>query len=194
MRVCSIIGRLSLILVIFAVAAPAFGQTPSSPVVQRADPPDLLFSDSVEYSQVQHFIVYGIAALLVMGCVLFHNAVLMLLGKSLQKVRVITRMRIVTLIYGIILAHLTEIFFFAIGYYLLCASGKYGHIVGSQELNYTYFSFVVFTTLGFGDFVPVGPVRFLTAVEALTGLVLITWSASYTFLQMQRYWGDQKET
>ena len=28
----------------------------------------------------------------------------------------------------------------------------------------------------------------MTGVEALAGLVMITWSASYTFLEMQRYW------
>jgi hypothetical protein len=45
-----------------------------------------------------------------------------------------------------------------------------------------------YTTLGFGDIVPVGPVRFLTSVEALTGFVLITWSASFTYLEMNRFW------
>jgi hypothetical protein len=30
--------------------------------------------------------------------------------------------------------------------------------------------------------------RHLTGIEALTGLVLITWSASFLFLEMQRYW------
>jgi hypothetical protein len=31
-------------------------------------------------------------------------------------------------------------------------------------------------------------VRFLAGMEALSGFVLITWSASFTFLEMQRYW------
>jgi hypothetical protein len=32
----------------------------------------------------------------------------------------------------------------------------------------------------------------MTAVEALTGLVLITWTASFTFLVMQQSWGHQE--
>lgn len=51
-----------------------------------------------------------------------------------------------------------------------------------------YFSVVVYTTLGLGDLVPEGAIRFLTGTEALTGSVLITWSASFTFLEMQRFW------
>jgi len=42
--------------------------------------------------------------------------------------------------------------------------------------------------VGFGDLVPIGPIRMLTAAEGLTGLALVTWSASFTFLAMQRFW------
>lgn len=47
---------------------------------------------------------------------------------------------------------------------------------------------MVYTTVGFGDLIPIGPIRLMAGVEALTGLVMITWSASYTFLEMQRDW------
>ncbi len=33
-----------------------------------------------------------------------------------------------------------------------------------------------------------GAIRFMTGMEALTGFVLITWSASFTFLEMQKFW------
>lgn len=42
--------------------------------------------------------------------------------------------------------------------------------------------------LGLGDLVPVGAVRFMTGTEALTGFVLIAWSASFTFVEMERFW------
>ncbi len=35
-----------------------------------------------------------------------------------------------------------------------------------------------------------GDIRLLAGVEALTGLVLIAWTASFAFLQMQRFWTD----
>ena len=47
---------------------------------------------------------------------------------------------------------------------------------------------VTSTTLGYGDIEPFGILRFLTGIEALAGLVLITWSASFLFVEMQRYW------
>ena len=56
-------------------------------------------------------------------------------------------------------------------------------------LDFVYFSAITYTTVGFGDYVPTGPIRFLAGTEALTGFLLITWSASFTFLEMQRYWG-----
>ena len=46
--------------------------------------------------------------------------------------------------------------------------------------------------MGFGDIEPFGYIRFLAGIEALTGLLLITWSASFLFLEMQRFWRDQK--
>ena len=47
---------------------------------------------------------------------------------------------------------------------------------------------MVYTTVGFGDIVPEGALRMITMSEALSGLSLITWSASFTFLEMQRLW------
>jgi hypothetical protein len=47
--------------------------------------------------------------------------------------------------------------------------------------------------VGFGDLVPHGAIRFMTGMEALTGLVMITWSASFTFLEMQRDWHSTRD-
>ncbi len=52
-----------------------------------------------------------------------------------------------------------------------------------------YFSTETFTSLGFGDMMPVGPIRMLAGIEALNGLLLIGWSASYLYIAMERYWG-----
>jgi hypothetical protein len=58
-------------------------------------------------------------------------------------------------------------------------------------LDCSYFSFVTYTSLGFGDIEPLGNLRFLTGLEALTGLVLITWTASFMFIEMQKLWKDK---
>jgi hypothetical protein len=46
----------------------------------------------------------------------------------------------------------------------------------------------MYTSLGIGDIVPVGNLRFLAGLETLTGLVLITWTASFMYIEMQRFW------
>ena len=92
---------------------------------------------------------------------------------------------------GALTAHILEIIIFAAGYFLLIRYGAAGTFLGNFSQDFgdcIYYSFVTYTTLGFGDLTPTGPLRFLTGMEALTGLVLITWTASFLFIQMQQYW------
>jgi hypothetical protein len=66
-----------------------------------------------------------------------------------------------------------------------------GAIAGAHPaglLDAVYLSATTFSTLGFGDLAPVGPVRFITGTEAVSGFILITWSASFLFLEMQQHW------
>jgi hypothetical protein len=74
--------------------------------------------------------------------------------------------------------------------FISCITREYG---GQLEGNYNgtlldsaYFSFTTYSTLGFGDIQPMGDIRFLTGLESLTGLVLVTWSASFLYFEMQR--------
>lgn len=55
-------------------------------------------------------------------------------------------------------------------------------------LDCVSFSFTTYTTLGMGDIEPIRDLRYLTSLESLIGLVLITWSASFPYLEMTRYW------
>ena len=102
------------------------------------------------------------------------------------------RRRVVILIFVILFTHAVEIWIFAFGYHFLLHFDAFGTIIGSVDIvtmiDHAYFSGMVYTTVGFGDLVPHGPIRFMAGMEALTGLVMITWSASFTFLEMQRDW------
>lgn len=49
-----------------------------------------------------------------------------------------------------------------------------------------YFSLVNLTTLGLGDVIPLGHLKFLAAMEAMTGFLLISCSASHIFQLMQK--------
>jgi len=58
-------------------------------------------------------------------------------------------------------------------------------------LDAVYFSSMTYSTVGFGDVVPVGPIRLVAGTEGLIGLLLIGWSASFTYLEMERFWRAQ---
>jgi|ETNmetMinimDraft_25_1059894.scaffolds.fasta_scaffold02634_3 hypothetical protein len=109
------------------------------------------------------------------------------------------RRRIMIIICAQFFLHLIEICIFAAGFFLLADVPEYGALLSVVDSefssippghygDYFYFSAVVYTTLGMGEIVPVGPVRILAGMEAIGGLLLIAWSASFTFIEMQRHW------
>lgn len=51
-----------------------------------------------------------------------------------------------------------------------------------------YFSTVTFTTLGYGDIVIDNSWRLLSAIEAMTGLLIFGWSAGIFLSVFQRFW------
>jgi voltage-gated potassium channel len=57
-----------------------------------------------------------------------------------------------------------------------------------------YFSFVTFTTLGYGDITLPNIWRILSGYEALNGVLLIGWSTAMIFAVVQRTWKDMLRT
>ncbi len=101
------------------------------------------------------------------------------------------RRRLVAVNLWLLALHTVEIWVFGGAYYLLLNLADVGGVQGMHPhsmLDSVYFSAMVYTTVGFGDMIPVGPIRLLAGSEALVGLMLITWSASFTYLEMTRYW------
>lgn len=101
------------------------------------------------------------------------------------------RGRILRLVLCLIVLHSIEMLIFGFGYWVLQQPDSFSYIGGNTPLLFAdciYYSSSVYTTVGFGDIVPHGSIRFLTGMEGLVGFILITWSASYTFLEMQRFW------
>jgi hypothetical protein len=104
------------------------------------------------------------------------------------------RFRIVIMIYGLLILHTFEITMFGGAYWFLSQSPGFGTLVAQDMLSLwdcMYFSATVYSTLGFGDLVPTQSMRLLAGIESVTGLLLITWSASFTYLEMVRYWRDE---
>ncbi|MGA0840699.1 MAG: potassium channel family protein [Pseudomonadales bacterium] len=131
----------------------------------------------------------AVAGFTLILCLIMHYEAMNLLERMSREMR---RHRWIVLLTmgGLMLAHMLEIWLFAGAFYAaehLLGLGTVSTPTGDW-LDYVYYSAVVYTTVGFGDMVPSAGLRMLTMAEALTGLSLITWSASLTFLQMQRLW------
>ncbi len=123
--------------------------------------------------------------------VMIHYEILYRLSVLMPKLKVRAHSRVVIGVFGAIFAHIIEIWLFALSFYFM-HHNNWGQLSGNYDgslMASVYFSFTTFTTLGFGDIEPLGDLRYLTGIESLTGLVLITWSASFLFYEMQKYWG-----
>jgi len=103
----------------------------------------------------------------------------------------VRRRKVLIGVYGVIVLHVAEIWLFGGAIWALLNIPDTGNIIGatySGLLDAVYLSATTFSTLGFGDLAPIGPVRFLCGTEALSGFILITWSASFLYLEMREYW------
>lgn len=122
---------------------------------------------------------------------LIHYEVLRGLHVGLPRLRIPIRTKLLVVIFGAFVAHVVEIALYAVSLFALIHFPSEGSLAGEREITFlecVYFSAETYTSLGLGDIAPLGPVRLLAGVEALNGLLLIAWSASFTYLSMQKFW------
>jgi hypothetical protein len=71
-------------------------------------------------------------------------------------------------------------------------AGVYKALVPVSELadleTAVYFSFVTFTTLGYGDITLSDGWRLLSGIQALNGILLVGWSTALMFAVVQKSW------
>jgi hypothetical protein len=130
--------------------------------------------------------------LLVVATTILHYEVLRALNSGLTTLNVPGRAKLVVVILAAFVAHAVEMALYGVALYVLIAwlgAGSLSGTAGFSLTNCLYFSAETYTSLGFGDLTPVGPVRLLAGVEALNGLLLIGWSASFAYISMERFWG-----
>jgi hypothetical protein len=75
-------------------------------------------------------------------------------------------------------AHVVEVIVWSLGYLIVGAA--------PAGANLVYFAFVNYTTLGYGDVVPVAHWRLLGPITALNGVLLIGWSTAVIFEVLRR--------
>ncbi len=150
------------------------------------------FQTSPEVAQVW---VVVVTLLTVGACVVLHYEGLSLLSRQHRaRLGAMGRWHVLTGIFAMLGLHILEIWIFGLAYTSLSlfpAAGQIEMSTGPVDwLDRIYFSATTYTTLGYGDLVARGALRLLAGTEALVGFMLITWSASFMYLQMDRYWSE----
>lgn len=135
-------------------------------------------------------IVFVCLALLVISTII-HYEVLAGLSASLPLLAIPARSKLILVIFGTFLAHSLEIVIYAFSIHCMTNNLGWGTLGGLKDVGFNiclYFSAETYTSLGYGDIVPNGGLRLLSGAEALNGLLLIGWSASYIYIAMERFW------
>lgn len=133
-----------------------------------------------------------LSLVLLIACVLLHFEVLQLVDRHLPKLKWMpTRVRVVVALFGAVISHLLQVVLFAIAYFLLrdkMGLGQFGGQFDDIYYSFLYFSAETYSSLGLGDIYPLGALRLVLGTETLTGLLMIGWTTSFTYLEMRRYW------
>lgn len=132
-----------------------------------------------------------IAAVLIAATIFIHYEILRLTTVGATDLNVRPRMRLWMMLSAALLSHLIHISLYSVGYIVLEFQFGLGSIAGPDSGAFNdafYFSITNYTTLGIGDIYPTGQIRLLSGIEALNGLVMVTWTASMTYLHMERFW------
>jgi hypothetical protein len=130
---------------------------------------------------------------LVAVTVAIHYEVLRGTSLLIPRLSISPRPRLLVVIAGVFVAHLLEVSLYAGAFYVMVEHLGLGSIRGEFQgaaIDYFYFSITSYTTLGVGDVYPHGALRVITGLEALNGFVMIGWSASFTYVAMERFWQD----
>ena len=139
-------------------------------------------------------IVILACALLISTTTVIHYEALRLLSRRLPTLRIPSRSKLLVVIFCAFIAHALEIAVYGAALFGLIGVLGIGGLAGTLGFSFLhclYFSAETYTSLGFGDLLPVGPVRLLAGTETLNGLLLIGWTASYAYLAMERFWREE---
>lgn len=129
--------------------------------------------------------------LLIALTTLIHYETLRVLNTRLVALPIPNRSKLLVVIFAAFAAHIVEIALYGSTLYLLVEYMGVGTLHGASHVSLTsclYFSVETYTTLGFGDLTPSGPIRLLAGVESLNGLLLIGWTATSTYVAMEQFW------
>ena len=131
-------------------------------------------------------IITIIAVILAIG---LHYTALLSTTKLLCHFRGTHPASIVLALFLAVIAHLLEILIFACAWQLMLSLNLITFSIEAPSfLDLFYFSGTTYTTIGYGDIILTGNGKTMAVVEGVMGLVLIAWTASFTYYEMNRKW------
>lgn len=130
-------------------------------------------------------LLLGVACVASIG--LFHERALLLLDRWTGPDKEQRHRTLAAIFVGLLLIHLVEAMLFA-GVFGVCVRIEGLGTLGQGPLGWSdllYFSLVNFTTVGYTQIVAAGPLRLISGLEALGGLMVLTWSATFLYSAWQ---------
>lgn len=125
-----------------------------------------------------------------------HYEVISRLGTLIPTLKLPARTKLMIVIFATGFAHAAQVVLYGVAMYGLVNWAGAGRLEGPDGPGLAaciYFSAESYTSLGFGDIKPTGPIRMITGIEALNGLVLIGWTACYLFMEAERFRVGERE-
>tara|TARA_Y100001960_G_scaffold324529_1_gene405109 strand:- start:823 stop:1311 length:489 start_codon:yes stop_codon:yes gene_type:complete len=140
--------------------------------------------------------VLVISVLISFALTIFHYEVLGWLTTVIAKIKNVRKIHVLIAMLALTATHMISIGIYAIIYYVMINILEVGGILNTVHTHFDttsfrdliYYSITVYTSLGFGDLVPTGGLRVISGLETLNGLILVAWTASYSYLVMSKYW------
>ncbi len=124
--------------------------------------------------------------------ILIHYEALQLLHRWHQHPWGGMRLKVVSGVFLLFGAHSMEIWLFAATIFIAKNHMALGGLDGAFAetwRDYLYISVVTYASVGYGDIRPTGFIRTICGFEALTGIMMMSWSAAYTVFRLQDHWG-----
>jgi len=118
----------------------------------------------------------------------YHHLCLRLLDRVTGRDRAAPDRTILTIFIGLLAIHTSQILAWALAYRTLWQAGLgtfSGSFTGSWA-DFVYYSGINYITVGYTQIESAGALRTVTMMEALTGFMIITWSATFIYSAWQK--------
>jgi hypothetical protein len=144
-------------------------------------------------------VAWGFAALLIIFTVSIHYETMLMVSDRIipwAQHRFHGRRVMAISIAALMLGHIVEIWLFAMAFVIMLHMPGFGAIAGGFDGSFDsvlYFSTVNYTSLADSHMHPEGPLRNIAASETLDGMMMIAWSASFTYLKMEQIWKEHRK-